>query len=87
MREQICISIGFEAVEADVLQYRIMGTQQILGLAAVVVSLNKNFGHLREKTQLNADTRTDWRTNSGVDHHGHVVSLCYVSVAVFGAVI
>ena len=50
MREQISISIGFEAGEADIFQYRIMRSQQILGLAAVAVSLDKKFGHLREKT-------------------------------------
>ena len=87
MREQISISIGFEAGEADIFQYRIMRSQQILGLAAVAVSLDKKFGHLREKPQLNADTRADWRMNSGVVHHGHVVSLSCVSDAVFGAVI
>ena len=87
MRDQKSTSISIEACEADVLQYRIMRTAQILSLAAVAVSLGNNFGHFRQKPQLDADTRTDWRRNSGVDHHGHVVSLICVSVAVFGAVI
>ena len=87
MREQISIPIGIEACEADVFQNCVMRSQQILGLAAVAVSLDQYLGHFREKPELDADTRNDWRGNRGVDHHGHVVSLICVSDAVFGAVI
>ena len=87
MGEQMWPPVNIEAGEADVFQYRIMRSQQILDLAAVAVSLDKNFGQFREKPQLDAYLRTDWRGNSGMDHHGHVVSLSCVSDAVFGAVI
>jgi len=87
MREQIFISIGFEAGEADVFHYRIVRSQQILRLAAVAVSPDNNTGHFRDKSRLYASTWADWRKNSGVDYHGHVVALSWDSVAVFGTVI
>jgi hypothetical protein len=83
MGEQIRISIGFEAREADVFQYGIVGSQQILGLLAVAVSLDKNFGHPREKPQPTADTWMDLHGGSGLDHHGHGVSLSCISEALF----
>jgi hypothetical protein len=66
MREQISIFISIEACEVDVFQYCVMRPQQILGLAAVAMSLDKNFGHLREKPQFNAGALADWCTNSGI---------------------
>ena len=87
MRKQISVPIYHDAGIPDVFQYCIMRSQQILGPATVAMSLRNNFGHFREKPKRNADLWTDGRGNSGVDHHGHVVSLSCVSVAIFGAVI
>ena len=52
MREQISIFFSIAACEADVFQYCVMRPQQIPGLAAVAMSLDKNFGHLRENPNL-----------------------------------
>ena len=52
MREQTSIFISIEACQADVFQYCVVRPQQIPGLAAVAMSLDKNFGHLRENPNL-----------------------------------